>query len=319
MTRVSIRLDGKRYAVAVVLSLFLIGQPGAAQPKRLPKKPLDPRAVYSGYVRILCQEADLEEAVRRIKVIPKIDPAIAKSYSLSRKGDQAGALATLDGIPKPIASVPTRFLYWELRGYIQKRLGDLPAARHSLRELLTLGGTDTSRVELQAWRFLREVGEKPSAAEANRVLGVVVQVNTAGHVMALGGYADGNSRFANDDGAVLLGDKSTYPEEIRNAAEYLSRTSEKFLVQLPLQGDCSSPGPAEVKLALLTPSGIHTGTVLYESVKKNDHPLHGLWTASNHLIELSLNYYKKLAEERAHPERLPSAKPTSPRKSGPHR
>jgi hypothetical protein len=316
---VSVRPDRKRDAAAVVLSLFLLSHPGAAQPKRLPKKPLDPRAVYSGYVRILCQEADLEEAVRRIKVIPKIDPAIAKSYSLSRKGDQAAALATLNGIPKPIASVPTRFLYWELRGYIQKRLGDLPAARHSLRELLTLGGADTSRVELQTWRFLKELGEKPSEAEGNRVLGVVTQVNTAGHVMAIGGYADGNSRFANDAGAVLLGDKSTYPQEIRDAAAHLPRAAEKYLGQVPLQGDCSSPGLGEVKLALLTPAGIHTKTVRYESLQKSDHPLHGLWTASNNLIELSLNYYKKLSDERAHLGKLPVSKPTAPSKSGPHR
>jgi hypothetical protein len=313
---VSVLCDRKREAVAVVLSLFFAGHPGTAQPKRPPP---DPRAVYRGYVRILCQEAGLEEAVRRIKVLPKIDPAITKSFSLSRKGDQAGALAILDGIPKPIAKVPTRFLYWELRGYIQKRLGDLPAARHSFRELLTLSGTDMSRVELQAWRFLQEVGEKPAAAGGNRVLGVVVQVSTAGHVMAVAGYADGNSRFANDAGAALLGDKSTYTQEIRDAAAHLTRTSEKSLDQLPLQGDCSSPGPGEVKLALLTPAGIHTRAVPYESLKKSDNPLHGLWTASNNLIELSLNYYKKLADDRSHPGNLPGAKPTGPSKSGPHR
>lgn len=311
----SVRHGRKQDAAAVVLLLFFVGQPGAAQPKRLPKAPPSPSAVHSGYVRILCEEAGLEEAIRRIKVIPKIDPAIAKSFALSRKGDQAGALATLDGIPKPIAKVPTRFLYWELRGYIQKKVGDLPAARRSFRELLTLGGTDTSRVELQAWKFLQEVGEKPAAAEGNRVLGVVVQVNTAGHVMAVAGYADGNSRFSNDAGAVLLGDKSTYPQEIRNAAEYLSRASGKYLDQLPLQGDCSSPGPGEVKLALLTPAGIHTGTVFYESLKKSDHPLHGLWTVSNHLIGLTLNYYKKLADDRARPGKPADAKPTGPSKS----
>jgi hypothetical protein len=275
--------------------------------------------VYNGYVRILCEEAGLDEAVRRIKSIPKIDPAIAKSFSLSQKGDLAGALAALDGIPKPIAKVPTRFLDWELRGYLQRRLGDLPAARHSIRELLTLGDTDTSRVELQAWKFLRELGEKPAAADANRVLGVVVQVNTSGHVMAVAGYADGSSRFANDFGVAMLGDKATFTKEIRDAAAFLTLTSQKSLGQVPLQGDCKSPGRGEVQFALLTPAGIHTTTAPYEGLLKSDHPLHGLWTASNNLIELSLNFYKKMANEKPHVKKFPVRPPTGSSKSGPHR
>lgn len=299
----------------VILSLGFAVHPVEAQPK----KPLDFHAVFAGYVRILCQDLNLEEAVRIIRSTPKIDPAIAKSYSLFRKNDLAGALATLDAIPKPIAKVPTRFLYWELRGHIQHRLGDDPAARRSVRELLTLGGTDTSRVELQAWKFLRELGEKPTEKEASRVLGVVVEVNTAGHLMAAAGYTDGNARFSNDAGVAILGDKSRFPKEIREAAEHLPRVSQKILDQVPLQGDCAAPAGGEVKFALLTPAGIHTKVVAYDSLQKNDHPLHELWAASNNLIEMSLNLYKKLADDRAHQRkpRRPASNGSS--KSGPHR
>ena len=301
----SFRSEKKKIAGTVLLSLFVLCRTGVAQPKRLAP---DPRAVFDGYVKILCEEASLAESVRHIKSFSRIDPAIAKAYSIAKKGDLAGGLAALDKIPKPIAKVPVKFLYWELRGDIQRRLGDLPAARHSIRELLTLGGTDTSRVELQAWRFLRELGEKPAEPEANRVLGVVVQVNTSGHVMAVAGYADGSSRLANDSGVVMLGDKATFSKEIRDAAASLTLAAQKSLGQVPPQGACKAPGRGEVQFALLTPTGIHTAVASYESLQKSDHPLHSLWTASNKLIEPSLNYYKKMADD-PRAKKLPSRPP----------
>lgn len=308
--------EQKRVAAIVLLSLVVLCRAGTAQPK---KPAPDPRAVFDGYVRVLCEEAGLAESVHRIKSFSKIYPAIAKAYSVAKKGDLAGGLAALDKIPKPIAKVPVKFLYWELRGDIQRRLGDLPAARRSIRELLTLGGTDTSRVELQAWRFLRELGEKPVEADAKRVLGVVVQVNTSGHVMAVAGYADGSSRFANDFGVAMLGDKKNFPKEIQNAATALSLASQRYLGQVPLQGDCKAPGKGDVQFAVLTPAGIHTTTAHYEGLLKSDHPLHGLWTASNNLIELSLNYYKKMATEKPRAKKFPVRPPTGSSKSGPHR
>ena len=129
--------------------------------------------------------------------------------------------------------------------------------------------------------------------QGRRVLGVVVQLNTAGHLTAVAGYADGNLRFSNDSGLALLGLKASFPKEAQDAAAQLPHVAQKVLSKVPLAGDCAAPGNDEVKFALLTPAGIHAKTAPYRGLQASSHPLHELWTASDRLIETSYELIKK--------------------------
>jgi hypothetical protein len=222
---------------------------------------------------------------------------IAKAFSLSQEGHLDAALAALEKLPKPIAEKRWQFLHGELLGSVQQRRGDIPAARRALRELLTLGDLEQVRIDLEAWKFLRDLGEKPPAAEGDRVLGTVVQVNMSSHQMAVAGYADGSSRISTDTGISILGAKSRFPAEIQAAAENITRISQRALSQVPGRGDCAAPGVGEVRFALLTTGGIHTVSLPMESVQKSDHPLHDLWIASNGLFGMLLKFYQQVATE----------------------
>ena len=88
------------------------------------------------------------------------------------------------------------------------RSGDTAAAMASLQQVLDTPGLE-SRQYLQAWHFLRTLGVAPSADEARRVLGVVVEVSLPEGLDLVVAYADLTARYYNHSGAGVVWEMNT--------------------------------------------------------------------------------------------------------------
>ena len=83
--------------------------------------------------------------------------------------------------------------------------GDNESAKQKLREVLALTDLE-SRHYLQAWQFLRELGEQPLPQEAKHLYGVVVEVGLDEGVDVVAAYADHSARYFNYSGAAIVWD-----------------------------------------------------------------------------------------------------------------
>lgn len=117
-----------------------------------------------------------------------------------------------------------------------------------------------SRSRLQAWYFLRRVGQPPPAECAKRVLGTVVEMPVqAGHDL-LAAYEDGSARYLNYSGRVLVWEQRDEAKVgaaiaawigIGSAiAERIGPWEESGFPALP---------PGHLRIMMLTPSGPHFG------------------------------------------------------------
>jgi hypothetical protein len=262
------------------------------QPLRIP----DPTAAFDEYARVLCGDLSLEESVGLIE-FQDTPESFRRAFNLSQDGEYLAALTALQNMPQPGKGSPSwPFSYWELLGYLQGHVGEVENARQSIRELMNLGDTEQARIDIAAWRFLRELGEEPTRHERDRILGAVVLVNLSGYRMVVSGYADGNARISADNGMKLLANKEWLPEQIQKAATNLTQVPEDIL-RVAQHGDCLPPDADDVKFALLTPGGIRTRVEKVADVARSDHPLHGFWARSNGLFASLLEFYQRLAHE----------------------
>ena len=81
--------------------------------------------------------------------------------------------------------------------------GDVEGARRELRPVLKMPDLDT-RVFLQAWHTLRELGDKPPQDRENDVLGVVVEMGMPKGLDLVAAYRDHRARYFNYSGAGVL-------------------------------------------------------------------------------------------------------------------
>ncbi|HEX8891356.1 MAG TPA: hypothetical protein VF779_19565, partial [Pyrinomonadaceae bacterium] len=81
--------------------------------------------------------------------------------------------------------------------------GDKALAKETLRHILAIPDLE-SRHYLQAWHFLRELGEQPSAAAAKQLYGVVVEVSMDEGLDIVAAYADHTARYFNYSGAAII-------------------------------------------------------------------------------------------------------------------
>jgi hypothetical protein len=82
----------------------------------------------------------------------------------------------------------------------QVNVGNTTEAISVLRQILRMPNLE-SRHYLQAWHFLRALGESPTNDEAKRLYGVVVEVGLKDGLDTLAAYTDGTARYFNYTGA----------------------------------------------------------------------------------------------------------------------
>jgi hypothetical protein len=135
--------------------------------------------------------------------------------------------------------------------HLQAQKDNIDEARRLLRAV-TLIAEDTI-LQLWGWHNLRRFGKEPSAAMAQQVLGVVIEVPYENSSDVLASYADGTARYLNHQGGLIVWDtvdEKITPliyEGIRMARPMGSL--EQFHSDEPvLEG--------EVRLSVLTPAGV---------------------------------------------------------------
>ena len=179
--------------------------------------------------------------------------------------------------------------YWLVSAYARQRLGDVQGARLSLHEALRLPEMET-RIVLNVWKVLRELGDKPEAKSANQVLGVIAEIGHEQTVVIVAGYADGESRLFLGSGAGVIGKKESFPEDTRTAAKELIAAAQPFANSLPLENTRDLPKRGQVRFVLLTSSGIYAIKDDIGQVSKKDSGRHSLWIASNALLTPLLKF-----------------------------
>ena len=138
------------------------------------------------------------------------------------------------------------------------RAGDKIGAIAVLRDVAGADGLE-ARHTLQAWHFLRELGEKPDAPLAKEVLGVVVEVGLPEGLDVLAAYRDHSARYWNWSGKGVVWER---PDARMDASiDALLQAGATVVAHI---GPWEGARPAAVvapmaRLNFLTPSGLHFG------------------------------------------------------------
>jgi hypothetical protein len=143
----------------------------------------------------------------------------------------------------------------ELAGaWARKRKGDAAGARAIVRAVLAAHPGE-SRVELLCWSALRQLGEAPSEADGQRVLGVVVEVPQPRGLDTLAAYADGRARYFNQAGGAVIWEEPDRPEG--ELARDVVNRGQQAIELVPAVAKRTPSGGAIVRVTLLTPGGLH--------------------------------------------------------------
>ena len=146
--------------------------------------------------------------------------------------------------------------------------GDKSSAAALLRKI-----TDMPRLEsrhyLQAWNSLRGLGVNPPADKAKIVYGVVVEVGMKNGADIVAAYADGSARYLHHTGAGTFWERPD--ASLDNEINALLKAGQAVAQKI---GPWEKPRPAapenyNVRLNMLTPSGLHFGYGGFETLSKD--------------------------------------------------
>lgn len=149
---------------------------------------------------------------------------------------------------------------WKTFDEVRAALSDKskPRAQQLLRVLLADTNLE-SRQHLQAWHVLRELGVQPGAAEAKHVLGVVLEVGLENGCDTLAAYRDHSARFINHSGKLIVWESRD--PQVDTHIDQLLRAGQRVAENIG-PGNVprrAPPSNGQVRLNLLTPSGLHFG------------------------------------------------------------
>lgn len=132
------------------------------------------------------------------------------------------------------------------------------SAKQTLRRILEMPDLE-SRHYLQAWHFLRELGESPTDRDAKRLYGVVVEVALDEGLDIVAAYADHTARYLNYSGAAIVWERPN--EALDQAIDSLLAAGRMVAAQIgPGEGPRpAAPPKGQVRISMLVPSGLHFG------------------------------------------------------------
>jgi hypothetical protein len=145
---------------------------------------------------------------------------------------------------------------------------DREGARNVLRNILQIPNLDT-RVCLQAWHSLREAGETPPQEKEKEVLGVVVEVGMPKGLDLVAAYADHRARYFIYSGGGILWERQDDSfdkliDDVLKAGAAVVRAIQPWKQSRPPE-----PKKGNVRINLLTPSGLHLGQGPIDSLKQD--------------------------------------------------
>jgi hypothetical protein len=142
-------------------------------------------AIFALCAFALMPRAEAQPPARNLKELLFADDPLEKSAELGR-GEKPPAESPFRGFAAAQSLV---------------RAGKVEEAKKELRPLLT---NPETRIQLWAWRALRELGEKPDPQTGDPVRGVVCELSNEAGVGTLAVYADGRARWLGGQGAVTV-------------------------------------------------------------------------------------------------------------------
>jgi hypothetical protein len=164
----------------------------------------------------------------------------------------------------------TQLELWSLFVKARKSLDakDKAAAIATLKQITEMPGLE-SRHYVQAWNFLRGLGVNPPADKAKIVYGVVVEVGMPKGADIVAAYADGTARYLNFTGAGEFWERpnDSLDAEIKallEAGQQVANMIGPWDKERP-----DAPTNGNVRLNMLTPSGLHFGYGGFETLSKD--------------------------------------------------
>ncbi len=159
---------------------------------------------------------------------------------------------------------------WSLFVQARKRLEakDKAAAIAVLQQVTETPGLE-SRHYVQAWHFLRGLGVNPPPEKAKLVYGVVVEVGMQKGADLVAAYADGTARYLNYTGA---GEFWEHPNDSLDAEIFALIEAGQQVANVIGPWDQErpeAPTNGNVRLNMLTPSGLHFGYGGFETLAKD--------------------------------------------------
>ncbi len=178
--------------------------------------------------------------------------------------------------------------------------GDFPGVQRAALRML---GTPNlkAREQIQAWAIWRELGFLPDRRDAEKVLGVVVEMGLEKAAAVVAGYADGEARMFWTTGGLIAGLED---DSVLAAAKALVDTAQPALELLPIDTRRPLPAPGWVRFAILTPAGMHTADLEKQAVEKPSHRLFPVYVAMHRLLNSLIRAHEARRREDRSPENV---------------
>jgi hypothetical protein len=146
--------------------------------------------------------------------------------------------------------------------------GDVVGAKNAMQQVLAMSDLET-RVFLQVWHTMRELGETPPQERAKDVVGVVVEVGMPKGLDIVAAYRDHRARYFNYSGAGVLWERRDNSldgliDELLQAGALVAKAIGPWMQPRPPE-----PKNGTVRINLLTPSGIHLGQGPVEALNQD--------------------------------------------------
>jgi len=135
---------------------------------------------------------------------------------------------------------------------------DNASAIAALKQIIEMPGLE-SRHYLQAWHFLRQLGVNPPPDKTKVVYGVVLEVGMQQGADIVAAYTDGTARYLNFSGAGTIWERPN--DSLDSEIQALLKAGQE-VANLIGPWDKERPEAPEngnVRLNMLTPSGLHFG------------------------------------------------------------
>lgn len=135
---------------------------------------------------------------------------------------------------------------------------DNASAITELQKITEMPGLE-SRHYLQAWHFLRQLGVNPPAEKAKTVYGVVVEVGMPNGADTIAAYLDGTARYLHNTGGGVIWERPD--SSLDDQIQALLAAGQKVAGYIgPWEQERPGvPESGNVRLNMLTPSGLHFG------------------------------------------------------------
>jgi hypothetical protein len=153
--------------------------------------------------------------------------------------------------------------FMEARKYLDEK--NKPLAFKTLQKVADMPGLEP-RHYLQAWHFLRQLGVNPPPDKAKIVYGVVVEVGMQNGADIVATYTDYTARYLHHTGAGIIWERPDTSLDAEIEALLKAGQAVANVIGPWEQTRPEAPRGENVRLNMLTPSGLHFGYGSFETL-----------------------------------------------------